>query len=331
VTRILRLSAVLLAAVLSLAACGGSGNSGSGDAAANAFPDSVVNEQVVVRVNSQPVTGKDLRTYAILYGLGTEDSLRSPSFNEKLLDGLIDRTLLWLEAEAMGVAIDDSTRDWFLNQFIRATGGEQAVIRTLSSSHLTREDLARLIRQDLEVRKFIETNVATPPVVPDSLARAYFDQNSQRFFTADSVRARHIIIRASEKDTEADIENKKKTLNDLRRRVEQGDSFAELAKQYSEGPSAVEGGDLGYFSRRDMVKSFSDAAFALKPGQVSGVVVTPYGYHLIQVIDRKPPRKLTYEEIANQLKNQIAQQMMAQTLQNHLQTSRSVAIIDRNY
>ena len=284
-----------MAAALALAACGGGEESGFDGSKAEAFPDSVLDEELLVRVNSHPVMGKDLRAYALLYGLGTIDSLRSRPFNEKLLDGLIDRTLLWLEAQAIGVTIDDSTRDWFLNQFVRATGGEEVVSRTLTSTGLTREDLTRLIRQDLQVRKFIESTVARPPTVPDSLAMSYFQDNPQRFWTDDSVHARHIIIRTSQNDTELDVENKMNTLRDLRRRAVAGDNFAELAKEYSEGPSARAGGDLGYFSRQDMVRSFSDAAFKLEPGQVSDVVTTPYGYHIIQVIDKKPPRQLKYE------------------------------------
>jgi hypothetical protein len=331
VNRLHRLIGVVLTTVWAFAACGGGDDSGFDGSKAEAFPDSVVDRELLVRVNSHPLTGKDLRTYALLYGLGTRDSLYSRAFNEGLLDGLIDRTLLWLESEAIGVSIDDSTRDWFLNQFIRATGGEDVVSQTLTAAGLTRDDLGRLIRQDLQVRRFIETSVAQPPTVSDSLAMTYYENNPQRFWTADSVRARHIIIRASQEDTESEIADKRNKLQDIRRRAVGGENFAELAKEYSEGPSAAAGGDLGYFSRRDMVQPFSDAAFNLEPGQVSEVVTTRFGYHLIQTLDKKPPRQLPYADVEAELKNALAQQMMAQALQNHLQLSRSVAIIERNY
>lgn len=319
-----------IAAAVSLAACGG-GQSGSGEQKAVAFPDSVVDEEVLVLVNSHPVTGKDLRAYVLLYGVGTADSLRSPSFNERILEGVVDRMLLWLEAEAVGVVINDSTRDWYLNRFVESMGGEESIIEVLSSARLARSDLQRLIRQDLQVRKFVENTVATTPAVTDTMAMAFYESNRQQFWSVDSVHARHIIIRASQSDTPLDVDNKKQTLTELRSEVMGGGDFAQLAAKYSEGPSAEAGGDLGYFARRDMVQSFSEAAFSLEPGQVSDVVVTPYGYHIIQLIDKKPRRQLEYEEIEAQLKNGIAQQMVAQKLQNHLQMSRSVAIIERNY
>jgi len=331
VTKYHFMTGVVFAAAMSLTACGGGGQSGSGGLKAEAFPDSVVDEEVLVLVNSYPITGKDLRTYALLYGMGTKDSLYSPSFNQQLLEGVIDRTLLWLEAEAIGVTVDDSTRDWYLNQFIKATGGEQVVNEVLSSAGLARSDLTHLIRQDLQVRNFVVSAVGSAPAVTDSMATMYFQNNRQQFWTADSARARHIIIRASQNDTPLDVENKKKTLVELRNKAVEGGDFAQLAAEYSEGPSAGDGGDLGYFARQDMVRSFSDAAFSLEPGQVSDVVVTQFGYHIIQLVDKKPRRMMEYEEVAPQLKNGIAQQMVGQKLQNHLQMSRSVAIIERNY
>jgi peptidyl-prolyl cis-trans isomerase C len=333
VTRCYHLTGVVLAITLSLAACGGGDKSESGldGKRAVAFPDSIVDEELLVRVNNHPIRGKDLRTYAVLYGLGTEDSLNSRSFNESVLDGLIDRTLLWLESEALGVTIDDSTQDWFVRQFIAATGGDRAMDRTLTSANLTRSDLKQMIAQDLQVRKFIEDSVSRPPAIPDSLAESYYQANPEQFWTADSVRVRHVIIRASKNDTDTDIENKKRTLRDIRQRVVDGANFAELAKIHSQGPSAPAGGDLGYFTRQDMVKPFSDAAFSLEPGEVSDVVTTSFGYHIIEMVDKKPRRKLEYREVEAELKNQLAQNMVGQDLQNHLHMSRSVAIIERNY
>ena len=298
---------------------------------AKAFPDSIADDEYLVWVNSNPIRGRDLRVFTLLYQAGTPDSLRDRSFNLRMLDGLIDRTLLRVEAEAVGIQIQDSVTQWYFNQFATAMGGEAALDNILKSESMSRSDLERLIREDLFVRAFVETKVAGPPEVSDSVARAYFENNPRDFWTQDSVRARHIILRASQSDTPADIEKKRQTLRDLRARALKGESFAELARKYSEDPAASRGGDLGYFSYRDMVGAFSDAAFALKPGQLSDVVETRFGYHLIKLEDKKSSRKLQYEEIEIALKNQIAQYMAAQALQNHLQRSRAVAIIEKNY
>lgn len=317
-----------MAILLAMAACSGDDES---KGQAISFPDSVVDEELLVTVNSRPISGRDLRVFTMVYRSGTSDSLRSRSFNEKILDGLIDRTLLLQEAEAVGITINDSTHKWYLREFSRAVGGEETMDRLLAEGGFTRHEMEQLVRQDLTIRKFLESSVAAPVDVPDSLALTYYQQNERQFWTPDSVRARHIIIRRSQDDTDLDIQAKSQTLRDLRERALAGEDFAELAKQYSEGPSAPKGGDLGYFTARDMVATFSSAAFDLEPGGISDVVETSFGYHIIQVTDKKPPRKLEYDEISGQLKQQIAQFHVDQTLQNHLQRSRAVAIIEKKY
>lgn len=313
-----------------MAAAGGCSKD-SGVQQATSFPGQVVDEETLVFVNSAPVTGKELRVFTLLYRAGTTDSLANRSFNLRMLDGLIDRTLIWQEAGTLGLVVDDSTSDWYVQEFIKSAGGVDAMEASFAELNLTRADLELTIKKDLTVKKFLEVQIAPGTVVSDSMAREYYWTNPQQFVTPDSVRARHIILRASQNDPKSVQDEKIYILKDLRARAEAGEDFAELAKEYSEGPTAPRGGDLGYFSPQDMVRPFSEAAFSLEPGQLSYVVQTQFGFHLIKVEDKIPARKLPYEEIEQGLKLQIQQYMVTQKLRNHLQKSREVAIIEPNY
>lgn len=324
------LMAVLLAAVLA-AGAGCSKEDESGIKKATAFPDSVLNDEYLVWVNSHPIRGKNLRAFTLMYDAGTPDSLLDAGFNERMLEGLIDRTLLWLEAKSLGITVDDSTSQWFIQEFTRSVGGSAALDRLFGAAGMSLYDLEELIKQDLMVRKFIEGNIGRGIQVSDSIALAYYNENIQEFSSGDSVRARHIILRIYPSDTQDVKDEKIQKLRALRERIVAGEDFAALAREFSEGPSAADGGDLGYFSRRDMVAAFSDAAFALAPGDISDVVETVFGYHLIYVEDKKLSRTLDYEEVRNQLIAQIQGFLLGQQIQNHLQRSKSVAIIQRNY
>jgi peptidyl-prolyl cis-trans isomerase C len=329
-----RLQCIVLIAALSAvvqAAGGCSEETHPGIKKATAFPDSVVGGEYLAWVNHHPIKGSELRVFTLMYRAGTVDSLMDRAFNLRMLDGLIDRTLLWQEGVALGLTVDDSTTQWYIREFVKSVGGIETFDEHVEEAGITRFDVEQLIKKDLVVKNFLEINIASGTQVNDSIARIYYNARPQEFVTEDSVRARHILLRSSPGETEAEKAEKMRILRDLRDRFMAGEDFATLAREYSQGPSGPNGGDLGYFARRDMVASFSEAAFALERGRVSDVVQTEYGYHIILVVDKIPARALAYEEVRSDLMRQIEQYLVQERLRNHLQRSRAAAIIERNY
>jgi peptidyl-prolyl cis-trans isomerase C len=111
--------------------------------------------------------------------------------------------------------------------------------------------------------------------------------------------------------------------------VKNGEDFATLAKTYSEGPSGPRGGDLGYFRRGQMVKPFEDAAFSLKPNETSEIVETRFGYHLIQVDDKKPAKKMTSAEVKDRLNDHLKKQKAESEADAYIETLRKSAKIEK--
>ncbi len=293
-----------------------------------AFPDSLVDDEEVVLIGSHSITGRDLRVFTMVYQPTAFDSMYSRFFNLQLLNGYIDRFLLWQAANAQGIEVSDSTTGWFVTEFVASMGGERTFYGFLGRYGITERDVTKTVHRDLVVRSFIEGPLSSAIVVTDEEVRAFYDDNPDRFVAKDSVRARHIILRSSPDDTEEDQKNKRERLEDLQRRVLAGENFAELAQANSEGPSAPRGGDLGYFSRADMVTEFSDVAFALQPGEVSGVVETSFGYHIIKVEDRRSARPVTFEELSPQIHLMLQQQKIGDELTSQMKRNREVAIIE---
>jgi len=138
--------------------------------------------------------------------------------------------------------------------------------------------------------------------VADEDAKKFYDENPQHFKTPEMVKASHILIRTENLDEAGKAEARKK-IDDLLVRVKAKEDFVELAVAHSEDPTAkTKKGDVGFFpkqampGRRAMVEEFSNAAFALQPGQISDVVETKFGYHIIKVTDRKPAEEKSFEE-----------------------------------
>jgi peptidyl-prolyl cis-trans isomerase D len=130
----------------------------------------------------------------------------------------------------------------------------------------------------------------------------YYEDNKQQYSTPEQVRASHILLKTEGKD-DATV---KKQAEDLLAKVKSGADFAKLATQYSEDEaSKVKGGDLDFFNKGTMVPEFDKAAFSMKPGEISDLVKSQYGYHIIKVTDKKPATTKTLDEVRAQIEDQI--------------------------
>jgi peptidyl-prolyl cis-trans isomerase D len=145
--------------------------------------------------------------------------------------------------------------------------------------------------------------VRAKTVVPPSEIERYYRANEAQFTTPEQVRASHILVKSDGKD-DAAVKAKAEA---LLKQAKSGADFAALAKKNSEDEgSAPQGGDLDYFGRGRMAKEFEDAAFSLSPGQISDLVKTQFGYHIIKVTDHKPETKRSLEEARPQITENLA-------------------------
>ena len=147
--------------------------------------------------------------------------------------------------------------------------------------------------------------------ISDQEIKSYYQSHKEQFKQKEMVKARHILIKLPQNATKEQLEQAEKKIARIQRELKKGKKFEELAKKYSQGPTSVRGGDLGWFGRGQMVKPFEDAAFNLKPGQVSDPVRTRFGLHLIKVEDYKAPGIKPLSEVKTEIKKTIGQEKAA--------------------
>jgi peptidyl-prolyl cis-trans isomerase D len=173
-------------------------------------------------------------------------------------------------------------------------------------------------RMAMEYLLLTPENLARYQKVADEEIAAYYERNKEAYTRPEQVKARHILVRLEE---EAPAEMEKEARGKIDRaleRLEQGESFAEVARDVSEGPSSAQGGDLGWFGRGAMVPDFEDKAFSLQPGEVSSVVRTRFGLHVIKVEDKREAGIRPLEEVRSRIKSQIAEDKAADRLEDML-------------
>ena len=155
-----------------------------------------------------------------------------------------------------------------------------------------------------------EANVGQSIQVPEAALRRYYDVNIDKYRTPERVKARHILFMTQGKPP-ADIPKIKAKAEDVLKQVKHGGDFAALAKKYSDDTgSASKGGDLGWIVRGQTVKNFENAAFSMKPNQISDLVTTEYGFHIIQVLEKQQAHVQSFDEVKDQIAADIKREQV---------------------
>ncbi|HLF22428.1 MAG TPA: peptidylprolyl isomerase, partial [Burkholderiales bacterium] len=230
-----------------------------------------------------------------------------------------------------GVSIADSVVDNVLNQFAQQFGGDTQVDQMLAPMGLVRDDVRAAIQRDLTIRKYVDESIAPSIAIGEGDARAFYDQNPQMFAGQDSVNCQHIILISQDGESDQQRKDRRNRMELIRQRALDGDDFSALAREYSQDNAAQNGGDLGWFARGMMVKPFDDAAFALKVNQISEIIETQFGLHVIKCLGKKSARTVPFDEAQASIDTMLKQRSLSTELQNRLQKRRDAAIIVRSF
>lgn len=252
--------------------------------------------------------------------------------SQNTLESLVRQTLLDQQVEAAHIEVTEAEA----LAYIAERGAQQnppitveRLQQMVESQGGNFDEFKAEYRTGLARQKFMETQWAGKIDVNDADAQAYYEGHPKEFVKPEMVRASHILIAP---DPNAADPNQAKAVakakaEALLTQVKSGADFAELAKANSSCPSKAQGGDLGIFGRGKMVKPFEDAAFALEPGEVSGVVETQFGYHIIKVTEHTDAQTVPLEEAKTGIIERLIAQKKNQAVQEYLQGLKDKATI----
>jgi peptidyl-prolyl cis-trans isomerase C len=233
---------------------------------------------------------------------------------------VVEQKLLAQEARRFGIQADELRIAQMTQAIEQQAGGREALEASLKTRGTSMEKLTEMFTEMDLARSFIEKQISPTITVSDDEVTAFYNDNPELFFADEQVHARHIIFAAAlDADAQKAAEARVKA-EDARKRAVAGEDFAELARELSEGPSASNGGDIGFFSREQMVPTFAAAAFDLEPGGISPVVRTQFGFHVIKVIEKRPAGKLPFDEVSERVRSNLVQQKTGETVGRLLQS-----------
>jgi peptidyl-prolyl cis-trans isomerase C len=227
---------------------------------------------------------------------------------------LIEQKLIAQEARRQGVASDELRFAEMMQQVEESAGGRAALEANLKARGSNVEQMETLVREMELSRTFIDKKVIPTIEVSDEDVAAFYEENPEMFAVPEQVHARHIIIAADQNADEATASAARAKAEAARERALAGEDFAELARELSEGPTAENGGDLGFFPHAMMEPEFADAAFALEPGEISDIIRSRYGFHVIKLEERRPAGTPSLDQVSDQIRLMIGQRKTARAV-----------------
>ena len=277
--------------------------------AAKPVPDQL--PDVLARINGETVTKAEFEQAVAQLEQRAGRSVPAEQRNQvyrDVLDQLIGFKLLSQEAKARKIEVPAAELEERMNAVKGHFGTPAEFEKALAAQNVTPDKFKEQTLGEIRMGKMMEAEVETKVSVGPADLDDFYKKNPDQFKQPERVRASHILLQVA-----ADADAKKKAdvkakAEGILKKIKAGGDFAELAKKNSEDPgNAPAGGDLGYFTKGQMVGAFERVAFELKPGAVSELVETPFGFHIIKVVDKQDGKTLTLDEVRPQLEQFLKQ------------------------
>ena len=268
--------------------------------------------EIVARVNGEAINKTDLEN--AVKGLegragGPVPADQRDRVYRGVLDDMIGYKLLVQEAKARKVAVPDADVEAQIAKIRSQFQTDAQFQQALASQKMTLEGVRDDARSEMSVEKLVEGEIAAKVAVQPEAINDFYQKNQDKFQQGPRVRASHILISIPQ-NADVTVKQQAKTKAEgILKDLKAGKDFAAAAKENSQDPgSAPNGGDLGFFEQGQMVPQFDQVAFTLKPGQMSELVETQFGYHIIKVAEKQETRVVPLEEAKEKIEQYLTDQ-----------------------
>lgn len=287
-------------------------------------------------VNGQEISGEAVgfeldRLVRFYMGHGmTPDEVKKnlPKLEERALEQAIGAKLLLDRAAQLELPVSASDIDAEVQKVVTQVGGEENYKKALAAQHVTETEFRKELEKGARVNMLVNQACAHVPDPTEDEVAAFYEAHKAEYVTPPKVLCQHILVKSDRDDIPEAKSAAFEKIRAIRERILAGGDFAEEAKKNSDCPSGREGGSLGWFGPGMMVPEFDKAAFSLKKGEVSDVVQTQFGYHIIYKADEKAGGAQTLVDVHDQIKDLLRHEARGRAMDAFVEDLRKQAKIE---
>ena len=287
-------------------------------------------------VNGEEITGEAvgfeldrLVRFYMSHGMSMDEVKQNlPKLEEKALEQAIGAKLLLERASVLDVPVEAADIDAEVSKVIAQVGGEENYRKALEAQGVTEENFRKELEKGARVNKLVAQAWSSVPEPTEEEVASFYEAHKSEFVEPEQVLCQHILVKTEENDMPEAKSAAFEKIRAIRERIVAGGDFAEEAKKNSDCPSGAEGGSLGWFGRGMMVPEFDQAAFSMKKGDVSDIVTTQFGYHIIYKAGEKGGGEQTLVDVHDQIKDLLRHEARGRAMDQFVAELRENAKIE---
>ncbi len=286
-------------------------------------------DRVAAKVNTEIITLSSIEARAEALKQKYMGNVDENQILQEALETMIDEKLLTQQGKKMGFEVDDITVDAAIKNIEKNNFLEEGQLEImLESEGKSIDSYKNKIRDQILVSKITRFEMGSRVSISKRKIKKYYHDNQKEFWELGRVKVRHILILFEMGASKITRKKKYKEIKRILNELKEGKDFSEAAKKYSEDVSANAGGDVGFVVRGQMVPEFENAVYRLKEGEISGVVETEYGYHIIKAEKIQKGRTLAFKEVEDKIKNILFKKKHKSAYKDWMSELREAAFIE---
>lgn len=269
--------------------------------------------KVVATVNGVQLTDADLDqevqkllpSYRGVHGAVAKEKMEK--VRDDAMKTLVEMELYYQDAVAKGMKLSDAELKSEIAALSRRYKSEKDFTASVANAGFTPEAFARFVERNILSQRILAREVTDKAIVTDQQAKTYYEQNVSRFNKPQEYRASHILVKVEPTSIEEERVAARKKAEGILKRIKDGGDFAVVAGEESDDLTRIKGGDIGYFHEGQALPEFDEVLPKMAVGEVSKVLETIYGFHIIKLTDKRAPRQMPFGEIKDRIKSELVE------------------------